>query len=200
MVSLSWDFSTLTGTIRTTHFNDNFADLNAKFGSIYGTDIHARAGIVASQLRDRYSSPPLEVCICPFQSDATWEAGTQQFTFPAAMTRLKRRRVKVPTGYQAYLASIEVYVLDTNGSVGGLSPQVQVFKNGTLVPGATFILETDNSFVVLERSTTPFSSPLLSFTNNDTIEYYIGASNGASATTAARGVYAYEQWKMILIP
>lgn len=199
MVALSYDYSTLTGTITAAQFAANFADLNGKFGSIYGSDIHPRAGIVNTQLRDRFSKHEVVFTIAPFQSDASWDAGAQAFTFPGAATLFSRRRIKVPAGYLAYLCSIEIYALDVTVAAGTY-PQVRVAKNAVAIPGADFLLNADSGVFVFERTTSPFSSPLLSFANNDYLDYYIMAGDGATTTTTARGVIAQENWKHILIP
>ena len=191
------DFSALTGTILASQFANDFSDINNYIsGNIDSAGIHPRAGITASQLRDRFDVFSHETVIAPYQSDASWDAGANQFTFPAAMAALRRRRIKVESGQLMYLCSVEIFSLDTNAGPAPW-PRIELRKNGTLVPGAQFDLDTDNDFYTFERAT-PFDSPLLAFVNNDVIEYWIGSSTGAGAPTG-RGIYATEYWKAVLV-
>lgn len=147
---------------------------------------------MAGQLRDRYIPSYNEFNLI---DDAD---GSAEYVFPSAMTLKKRRRVKVPNNLLVWLASVEIFALDVTADSGEV-PRVQLYKNGSLVTGATFDLDVPNSFYALERTTDPFSTPELAFAHNDVIEYWIG-SDGGTQTPTGRGIVVCENWKTILIP
>lgn len=193
MVALPVDFSAISGTINGSSFASNFDALNAKFGQITSADISSAAGILSTQLSERYAIENVVTQLVPHGSTAATFTGTPGvFTIDVdTPARVFRRRIHARSGQLVWLCLLEVYV-DVKNTVGGSNPTVVAYKNGTAIPGATFTLDTSNDFYIFARSD-PLANPLIAFVDNDVIEFRLGASAAGDATCA--GIQVHEMWK-----
>lgn len=193
MVGLPVDFSAISGAINGADLASNFDALNAKFGNITSADIAASAGILSTQLSERYHYPEVVFSLATHgPTSATYISAPGTFTIDGSTTRIYRRRVKARSGQLVWLCEIEIYA-DNITNPGGAVPRVEVYKNGVLIPGATFDLDTDDDFYYLRRSD-PLANPLLAFVNDDVIEYRLGRS-AAVAGVGLAGCQVHEIWK-----
>lgn len=193
MVALPVDFSALTGVIQASSFDQNFVALNAKFGQLTSADISPNAGILPTQLSAPYAFRDIVFDLVDHGNGATW-ATLSPYTLSAAPALTVRRRIRGNPGQVIYLCEIEIYIEDqTVGSTGGV-PQIQVWKNGSLLSGCTFNLDTDNDFFVVRRSS-PKTNPLFAFVDNDIISYYVGFSDAAGTDPTTRRIQVREHWK-----
>ena len=55
-----------TGLIKSSEVNTNFTDLTEALDNITTTNLHESAGIVSSQLADRYGLSPWSITVIPF--------------------------------------------------------------------------------------------------------------------------------------
>jgi len=195
MVALPVDFSALTGVIQASSFDQNFVALNAKFGQLTAADISPNAGILPTQLSAPYAFRDIVFDLTDRGAGAagTWLSTPVSYTLDAAPTQLVRRRIRGNPGQVIYLCEIEIYA-ESVGVPGTAVPQVQVWKNGSILAGCTFNLDTSNDFFVVRRSS-PKVNPLFAFVDNDILSYYLGYSDAAGADPTTRRIQVREHWK-----
>lgn len=192
MVALPVDFSALTGVIQASSFDQNFVALNAKFGQLTAADISPNAGILPTQLSAPYAFRDIVFDLVDHGDGATWSTKTA-ITLDAAPALTMRRRVRGNPGQVIYLCEIEIYA-ESVGVPGTAVPQVQVWKNGSILAGCTFNLDTSNDFFVVRRPS-PKVNPLFAFVDNDILSYYLGYSDAAGADPTTRRIQVHEHWK-----
>jgi hypothetical protein len=193
MVALPVDFSALTGVIQASQFDQNFVALNAKFGQLTSADISPNAGILPTQLSAPFTFRDTVFDLTDHGSGATWSTKTA-YTLDAAPALQLRRRIRGNPGQVIYLCEVEIYAEDITAGSAAAVPQVQVWKNGALLAGLTFNLDTDNDFFVARRSS-PKTNPLFSFVDNDIISYYLGYSDATGTDPTTRRIQVREHWK-----
>lgn len=182
MVSLPVDFSAITGTIVGADFHANFTALNSGLSAIRNANIAADAGIEPSKLATPFApfSETFPLVMGPYGTgvDYVTPAGgtaAQFAALPNAPALMFRIRVRCPTNGVRYLVSAEVYT----GRRDGTTPRVQLYKNGTLISGATFDLSADNDTLVLERGSFRQNAVDV-FVDGDYLEIWLGHAGSAA--------------------
>lgn len=197
-MQLTNNFLTLTGLVVAADIGENLEDIRSKLsGNVVGNDLHPSAGITRNQIRDRWvKDTGSGFFLIPPQGSGSLQTPTA-VAFPSAMTAGPRIRRKLKAGEFEYLASLEIHVIDTSGSGGAPYPRIQLYKNGTLVPGATFDLTDDDDYYFMENDD-PLNNPFLTFGPDDRWELYYGSSTGAGNPTAL-GVFINPTFKSLLM-
>lgn len=208
---ISQTFSGKTGAVVGADFDEAFGDIVAKFdGGIDNANIAANAAIDWRKLGSPYhvyevervllpdnAGPTGGVVAGPPNTMPTWVSVLTDFQLDGTPRTVRKSIIRLDSNELLWLCEIAIYVLDIT-SVGGAYPQVTVYKNGTLIPGATATLTEDdtsqpNTPFRLYR-TNPFANPLISFGDSDVLEYRLGRS-AAAGPPRARGIVATEWWK-----
>lgn len=149
-------------TIVATDVNQNFDDLEAAIDDLDTSNLAADAGIVSTQLADRYSIFAIPVALAPYESDATWTGG-QSFTLPTAATELWRQNLRNKSGRRAWICIAAVR--NVAASTGANEVRITI-KLGSVTLGGTYKALTNAGEDTLER-TNPFDNPLIEYSDGD---------------------------------
>ena len=192
LLSYTYDFLTLTGSIVAANIGQNFADVAAVLnGGIRAENIAADAAIRSNQIADRFGLSVENVDILEPSSDATIDGSftSGDFTVTTATAiAWKTWRVKAPTGKQKFLCGISMFA----ASVTTNNFEVTVYRNGTLITGATFVFAPGTDQYVEQENTSMFDAPFAAFVHNDEIQIRIRAT---TANSVVRGCSARFHWK-----
>ncbi len=185
MLQYTYDFLTLTGSIVAANFGQNFADIAAVLnGGIRSENIANDAAIRANQLADRFSHPPpqVEEIFAPSGDqtvDNAFASADYTLNFTTALS-WKQFRIKAPTGKQVFLCSISAFAsrIQTNDF------EATVYRNGTLITGATFLFAPGTDQYVEQEATNMYDAPFAALVHNDVIEIRVRA---VTANSLVRG-------------
>jgi len=180
-----------TGLIKSAEVNTNFSDLTTALDNITTANLHDSAGIVSSQLADRYALSPWSITVLPFSfvqnmatsgASAMWECHT-------ADVELFRTTTRVQSSKKAYIAFIEVYCLEKNRDGGVIDPQITIKLDDIVIGGGVRVLDEDqlnddNGFHYIYNSN-PIANPLIPIANNQTLKILL---SGNAGTPKIRGL------------
>ena len=192
MVALPVDFSAITGTIAGADFAANFNAINAGLNSLRNANLAADAGIEVTKLANQFApfSETLPIVAGLIGTGVDYVSpgpAAEHAALPNAPARLYRKRIRCPANSVRYLVAAELWTGHRNGT----TPRVQLYKNGTLIAGATFDISTNNDTLVLERGTFR-NNPVEVFVDGDHLEIWLG--NAGSAAQLAHS-YLFLEWK-----
>lgn len=172
-------------TIAADEVNTNFEDLSDLLGNLTGADLHANAGILSSQLTDRYAivteTIPLSGALQLTTSNAVAASYLPNSDTPG--TEFIRKIFTLRSGRAYYLCGISVYAQNITGT---RKPAIYVHRNGSLLGGsAAVILAADTAYHL--RNSNPIDNPLTSLAHNDYLTVSLGvlASDGSYVSDAA---------------
>ena len=124
------------GTITAAELNTNFTDVFNGLSGITTTDLAASAGIVSTQLADRFAYFSESIIIAPqLLIDGATQANWIMYNTTASPGyEIFRRYMQLRSGKTAYLCAVTIYVKDTTLDTGK-TPIVWVARNGTALGG-----------------------------------------------------------------
>lgn len=180
-----------------TKANANFADLTGILsGNLKGANIHPDAGIVATQLADRYSINEVRILLVPFDSGPVAPgsyAAPTFYTMPNALTVIDRYEI-IAKG-QGFLYGFHIYVKNVTVGGGGNWPTLEVRKNGATI-GQTFVLDADDKSIKFHAND-PVVNPFLTLANGDYFEFLLGQQAADTAQAAGVSVNLFEKWRLV---
>ncbi len=178
-----------TGLIKSSEVNTNFNDLTSALDSITTTNLHESAGIVSSQLADKYGLSPWSISVVPFSRDTTLSTtGTNAlYICGTADTEIIRTTTRVQSSKKASIAFIEVYCVEKVADT--TDPKITIKLDDIILGGVGRVITTDHvsdasGFHYIYNSN-PISNPLINFDNNQTLKVLIG---GQGNSPKIRGV------------
>lgn len=188
------------GTITAAELNTNFTDILNELSGITAADLHANAGIVSTQLTDRYAIVTETVNLTGYIHREN-SAGTNAVYYlpnvtASPGTEVWRKYMTLRSSRAYYLCGISVFAQDITAGGGGEKPALWVTRNGTVLGGSNAQVDADATVYHL-RNSNPIDNPLTSLANNDYITIGIGVS-AASAAVIWRGVSVTFTYKMEL--
>lgn len=168
--------------------NTNFADALSATRGLTTQNLATSAGILSSQLADRFGMLPFNRSLLPFSSGATLASPalyTTQTTTADPGTEIGRIKVYLPSGRAAYLAAVlfraaEVAVATT------AYPKCWVTINGVTKGGGGVAINANATDFALVNAN-PFQNPIGSIANGDYISFGLGRSD-TSGTPSIRGL------------
>lgn len=194
--------------ILASYLNDNFADVQSVVnGGLTSNNLDANAGILATQLADRYSlTLPSSFQLVPIWGRAAAIVGYEGAIFAGAEVAnyyqmppngtfgvVDRMRVVLDAGQDAYLTRAELYVLG-QGNNGAGNPQFRIRKNGTLVLGGDAVtIDTDSIYYTLSN-VDPTDDPQTTVVNGDELTFEFSGSG--AGTPYLLGVSLKLYWKI----
>jgi|APFre7841882793_1041355.scaffolds.fasta_scaffold28226_1 hypothetical protein len=185
MVSLPVDFSAITGTITGADHHANYTALNAGLTSLRNANFAADAAIDPTKLSNPFApfAERIPIVLGHHGSGGGIDyvvpsTASHYAALPNAPALLYRTRIRCPANGVRYLVCAEIYTGRRNSTI----PRVQLYKNGTLIAGATFDLTSDNDTLVLERGAFR-TNPVEVFVDGDYLEVWLG-NNGTAAQLA----------------
>jgi len=171
-----------TGLIKSSEVNTNFTDLTEALDNITTTNLHESAGIVSSQLADRYALSPWSITVLPSHYSKTLnDSGiSAMWTCHTADVELFRTTTRVQSSKKAYIAFIEVYCLEKNRDGGAADPQITIKLDDIIIGGGVRVLDEDqfndeNGFHYLYNSN-PIANPLIPVDNNQTLKILLSGN------------------------
>jgi len=169
-----------TGTIKSSEVNTNFTDLTEALDNITTTNLHESAGIVSSQLTDRYALSPWSITVLPSHYSQTLNdtGATAMWTCHTADVELFRTTTRVQSSKKAYIAFIEVYCLEKLTDT--TDPQITIKLDDIIIGGGVRVLDEDqlndtNGFHYLYNSN-PIANPLIPVDNNQTLKILLSGN------------------------
>lgn len=191
------------------YLNDNNNDIASVVnGGITSNNLDANAGILATQLADRYSlTLPSSFQLVPAGRPGGF-IGWEGSIFPGTETAnycqmppngtwgvVDRMRVVLDTGQDAYLTRAELYVLGQYSSGAG-NPQFRIRKNATLILGGDAVtLDTDSIYYTL-TNLDPTDDPQITVVNGDELTFEFSASGAGNPYLLGVSLKLY--WKIRL--
>jgi hypothetical protein len=198
LLQYTYDFLTLSGSIVAANLGQNFADIASVLnGGIRAENIAADAAIRSNQIADRFSQHEVNVELLPSVADnlidfSTIGTGLAGYTISVTTAfPWKTRRIKAPPGKQTFLCGLSLHVQEVTTQ----EFEVTVFRNGTQIVGAVFIVAPGtDQYIEQENGSlgTMFDSPFGAFVYGDEIEYRIRA---VVSGAVVRDAVMTEHWK-----
>lgn len=171
-------------TIQASVLNAIHADLVSGQHGLTTANLAARAGIVSSQLADRFSRFHIHrMYSMPTVSGSVYtvtDALPDISTDPGA--EIDRIYFSVRAGKLAFITKIDIYLMYLT-SVGADRPQVWINKNGSAVSlgNGGRILNSAQTLYTLARSATPDDDPLVGMADGDYLEIGLGHNGTTGA-------------------
>ncbi len=185
------------GTITAAELNTNFSDVLSEISSISSADIAANAGILSTQLSDRFAifSESIPIVGHPYDDGALT---SRLYYWPDTTTpeEIYRKYMTLPTGRACYLCGISVYAQSII-TPGAQRPCITFTRNGTTIGGTHAQFDAADTVYHL-RNSNPLDNPLTALANNDYISMGIHLQNSGSTATGAGGVMATLTYKVEL--
>jgi hypothetical protein len=175
-----------TEVISSSEVNTNFSDLTSALDSITTTNLHESAGILSSQLADRYALSPWAVPVLPFSRAASLATnGTSAlYTCHTGDIEIVRTTARVQSSKKASIAFIEIYVLEkAYETATTVNPQITIKLDDIIIGGAAREIDNDEyndtaGFHYIYNSN-PIANPLINIDNNQTLKILIGGNGQA---------------------
>ena len=109
-------------TIQFSEVNQNFTDLTSAIDSLTTTNLHDSAGIVSTQLADRYALSPWSISCLPFTANHSGDlsvTGTNAlFTCASTSVDLVKATTRVRSSKKASIVFIEMHVIEVDDDTG----------------------------------------------------------------------------------
>ena len=200
-MAVTYSFSS-GNTITAAEVNTNFTDALNETVSLTTSNLSTSAGIISTQLTDRYALVT-ETVMCTgwayeansvsqifrgYAPDVTASPGTEFF----------RKYITCKSGRANYLCGISVHAKDITVGTGTSYPRLWFTRNGTLLGGSAVDLQADDTAYHL-RNSNPIDNPLTSLAHNDYITIGVGVSVSATDTRLNRLSVTFT-YKMELVP
>lgn len=188
-MALTYSFSA-GATLNATEMNTNFADVLAELSSLTSADLSSTAGLVSTQLSDRYSYPTFTVHLAPYYGPqintdaalaATYHPVRTFMPNTTTGTEVWRHYVQKRTGKGLYLCSVVVYCQDVNVPTAGAYPAIWVKKGTTTLGGGAAQVQADATAYYL-RNSNPFDNPICSLDHDEYISLSVGVVAAAANT------------------
>ena len=176
-----------TGLIKSSEVNTNFSDVTTAIDDITTTNLNASAGIVSSQLSDRYALSPWSINVIPFMQTGTnavlnTVGANALFTCHTGDVEIYRTTTRVQSSKKASIAFIEVYCVEKDDDAT-VNPRITIKLDDVILGGAARTIDKDQvndtaGFHYIYNSN-PIANPLINFDNNQTLKILVGG-NGSS--------------------
>ena len=196
----SQNFAGKTGNVVPADLDDFAGDIIGRLDQgIDNSNVSEDAGISWTKLAQPYHAyKDTKILLPDGTTPATWVSAPGVFTLDGDPRLVEKQRILLADGQLLWLCRVEVWI-GIRTAVGGSVPRVTMYKNGTIIGGATFDLTNDDVAFpdepyFLGAALTPFSPGLLPFTDGDILEYRLGRSSAAGSPTA-RNIKVTEWWK-----
>lgn len=176
------------GVVLASEVNQNFADLIAAVDDVGGDQIADAAGIVATQLADRYVPfvyGPIQVL--PITSGADLSS-MANYVLPTSAVEVLRDVLAVKSGRKAFICGAEVYAYAATTATIELK-----INSDTLGGSARTLSGAARDYV---QNASPFDNPLIAIQDGDVFAVELGGSGSPTA----RGVTVTLFGKMELVP
>jgi hypothetical protein len=196
---LSQVFAGKTGVMDPADFDTAFGEILAKFNAgISNANIAANAAIDWRKLAQPYHTYRIQRCLLPDTAGpaADWISTPSSFDLDGSTRLVLKDFIRLDPSEVLWLCEVDVWAIDVT-TLSSPYPRVEIYKNGTLLPGGTCDISTDDtsnpSAPFRLYRTNPIANPLEAFGDGDVLEYRLGRS--AAGTPQARGIYVSELWK-----
>ena len=177
--------------------NANFDDLENELTGITGADMAANAGIVSTQITDRFSIVTETIVLTGhylLQDSATLSINRMPNNSVEPGTPVARKVFTLRSGRAYYLCAISIHCEDLVVGSGTVYPQIWVQHNGvTLGGGAARIVAADTTYHL--RNSNPLDNPLCSLANDSYITIGLGTS-GSATDASVKGLAVTLTYKM----
>ena len=174
-------------TIKYSEVNTNFTDITSAIDSLTTTNLHDAAGIVSTQLADRYALSPWSINVLPFmKTDASQSLGANGsdalFICTTSDVEVFRTTTRVQSSKKASIAFIEIFVVEKE-RVNSVDPQITIKLDDIVIGGAARPIDKDQyndsgttgGFHYIYNSN-PIANPLINIDNNQTLKVLIGGN------------------------
>lgn len=170
-------------------YNDNFDALEAAIDNLDGSKLITYAGLVATQITDRYIAFPVVVPIVPYSVDgADWDPGVAingANTLPAALTTMLAWFMDWEIGCELWVASMTIQVIDAVVDAG-IWPTFSLSVDGAALGGGPITLDPTagqpETFKFRVGNPNPITDPLAAISANSTFAYQIGKTGAGNPT------------------
>ena len=179
-----------------TKLNDNYGDFTELVsGGLKTGNFHPDAGIVSTQLADRYAFSAVggTYNLVPYRSGNY--SGATEYQMPATLTQVAKIEVQAPSGWEGFLTYYYIHVEDV--TVDGTKwPTFELRKNGTVV-GSTIVLDADDKeFRVAPAN--KVRSVLVALADLDLLTFWLGQEAGGTlATVGGLTVRLGDKWRLV---
>lgn len=187
---------TTAETIVASEVNQNFSDIaSALNGGLDTGSLADNAGIKSTQIADRYATFRDTIVLVPQNgvADTIIAIGTGGTLYapPATLSDIWKHKIRLKSGQEGWICSIEWYVVEVGGSGG--YPTVAAKLNSTTLAGSAQNLSSSDAYVLLANSD-PLNNPLVSCQNGDVLTFQLGTSAGAGPKL--RGLIVTVEYKV----
>tara|TARA_B110000014_G_C19974591_1_gene504608 strand:- start:82 stop:702 length:621 start_codon:yes stop_codon:yes gene_type:complete len=178
-------------TIKYSEVNTNFTDITSAIDSLTTTNLHDAAGIVSTQLADRYALSPWSINVLPFMQtgvNATLSTNDDNalFTCDTGDVEVFRTTTRVQSSKKASIAFIEIFVVEKK-IINSVNPQITIKLDDIVIGGAARTIDKDQyndsgttgGFHYIYNSN-PIANPLINIDNNQTLKVFIGGNGQAN--------------------
>lgn len=171
-------------TIKYSEVNTNFTDITGAIDSLTTTNLHDAAGIVSTQLADRYALSPWSVSVLPFmQTNVATILSTNgenaMFKCGTSDVEVFRTTTRVQSSKKASIAFIEISVVEKK-IINSVNPQITIRLDDIVIGGAARTIDKDHyndssGFHYIYNSN-PIANPLINIDNNQVLKVLIGGN------------------------
>lgn len=170
------DISSEVGTINNIALGQNFETIEGKFAAgIEAPDINDDAGIRKNQIADNCITYAIPLMLLP---NRLASGGAAHTIDQAAFEFVGGVEIDLDASQKAWVCKI---VARCGAVTGATYVRLEVRKNGTAIPGATFDLDTSNSRYFVERAN-PIINCLDTLEDEDYISCHIMETGAADPT------------------
>tara|TARA_R100000353_G_scaffold174629_2_gene143007 strand:- start:139 stop:723 length:585 start_codon:yes stop_codon:yes gene_type:complete len=171
-------------TIQFSEVNQNFTDLTSAIDSLTTTNLHDSAGIVSTQLADRYALSPWSIHCLPFTAaaDLATTGSSALFTCASTSKDLVKTTTRVRSSKKASIVFIEIHVIEVAAD-SGQYPELTIKLDTATIGGSARALDSTGFHYIYNSD--PVANPLINFDDNQTLTISI---SGAGQTPKLRGL------------
>lgn len=199
MVQVSYVFAS-TDTLDASKLNTNFSDITAALSQLRSSNLAADAGIISTQLANRYYTDEFSFFLVPLAAGAAIDAdgtiGSNYFTVPSALSDITKRKITLKSSQECYLSEVEVYA---TASVIGTADYVTfaIKKGSTTLGGSAVTLNASSAYFRI-RASNPLDNALCAVQDGDEFTFQLGTTGGGG-TPHVRGLFVRLVFKKELI-
>ncbi len=186
-----------SSVVDASQLNANFAALAGMTRGLTTNNLASAAGLVSSQLADRFGSCTIKIPLLDFTSGADLRSPAD-FTVPSTATdngtEVDRFYLQLRTGKAAYLCAAKIKAISTTQATTAWT-KLWLTKNGVLLGGAGRNIDTTNPINL--RNSNFMDVPICSLVNDDYLGIGLGRSD-TSGNPTARGLSLFLTFKFEL--
>lgn len=201
-MSVSYLFSA-NGLISAAELNTNFQDVLDELTNLDTSNLSATAGIVSTQLADRFAYSKDTVHLAPYYIQNVTPADTELTYLPSGSgsgtgVEVWRSYIQARSGKSLWLCGVSIYAqtVSINGGTPTAYPAVWVMRNGAILGGSNAEVRASDTVYYL-KNTNPFDDPITSLSDGDYLTIGLGTA-AAAADTGWAGVTVDFWYKMEL--